>query len=214
MIGLSRWWVVVLVVGVVSWISGIGGAIALPSATPATVLSHTAPSAASPTMSSPAIADHGAIPGQLPTPVGPLGSAFGKLFAGTRPDRLGVDAGQLGGCPASPNCVSSSVPTEDAHHAIAPLALTADPDTTFAALKELLRQDKAIAIQVDQPDYVYAEATTALMGFVDDVEFYVDRDRGVIQVRSASRLGESDLGVNRQRIEALRTQLANVPSVD
>ena len=56
-------------------------------------------------------------------------------------------------------------------------------------------------------NYLYAEFTSALMGFVDDVEFLVDDGAKVIQVRSASRLGESDLGVNRKRIETIRTQL-------
>ena len=59
-------------------------------------------------------------------------------------------------------------------------------------------------------NYLYAEFTSALMGFVDDVEFLVDDGAKVIQVRSASRLGESDLGVNRKRIETIRTQLNQV----
>lgn len=209
MTGLSRWWVVVLGVGMVSWASWVGGAIALPAATPG-IIPHGEPGIAQ-TLP---VTDRAARSGPFSVSPGPLGSVFGKLFAGTPPDTLGVQAGQLGGCPASPNCVSSSVPQSDPTHAIAPIALTTDPDTTFAALKELLRGDDATSIQVDRPDYVYAEASTALMGFVDDVEFYLDRDRGVIQVRSASRLGESDLGVNRQRIESLRTQLAPVRSAD
>ena len=52
--------------------------------------------------------------------------------------------------------------------------------------------------------YLYAEFTSAIMGYVDDVEFFANPDKGIIEVRSASRLGESDLGVNRQRIEAIR----------
>jgi uncharacterized protein (DUF1499 family) len=63
--------------------------------------------------------------------------------------------------------------------------------------------DRAEIIQADG-NYVYAEFTTALMGFVDDVEFFLDESAGVIHVRSASRLGESDLGVNRKRVEAIR----------
>ncbi|MEO1134470.1 MAG: DUF1499 domain-containing protein, partial [Cyanobacteria bacterium J06639_1] len=56
--------------------------------------------------------------------------------------------------------------------------------------------------------YLYAEFTSKLMGFVDDVEFYADEAASVIHVRSASRLGKSDLGVNRKRIEAIRAQYA------
>ena len=59
-------------------------------------------------------------------------------------------------------------------------------------------------------NYLYAEFASKLMGFVDDVEFYLDDNSKTIQVRSASRLGESDLGVNRQRIEGIRTLLAGV----
>jgi len=56
-------------------------------------------------------------------------------------------------------------------------------------------------------DYLYVEFSTPLMGFVDDVEFYCDGK--AIQVRSASRLGYSDLGVNRKRIEAIRAAFRN-----
>ena len=61
------------------------------------------------------------------------------------------------------------------------------------------------------PDYLYAQYTTPLMKFVDDVEFWFDPNANVIQVRSASRLGESDLGANRKRIEAVRAALATAP---
>ena len=59
-------------------------------------------------------------------------------------------------------------------------------------------------IVTENETYLYAEFASNLMGFVDDVEFYLDKTAGVIHVRSASRLGQSDLGVNRQRIEAIR----------
>jgi uncharacterized protein (DUF1499 family) len=63
------------------------------------------------------------------------------------------------------------------------------------------------AIISDSGNYINVEFTSALMGFVDDVEFYCDDAAGVIQVRSASRLGESDLGVNAKRVEAMRSAL-------
>jgi uncharacterized protein (DUF1499 family) len=59
-----------------------------------------------------------------------------------------------------------------------------------------------------EPNYLYVEFTSKLMGYVDDTEFYLDEKAGVIQVRSASRLGRSDFGVNRERIESIRAQLA------
>ena len=58
-----------------------------------------------------------------------------------------------------------------------------------------------------KPDYLYAEYSSALFGFVDDVEFYFPPETHIIHVRSASRLGHSDLGVNRKRIEAIRARL-------
>ena len=60
-----------------------------------------------------------------------------------------------------------------------------------------------------EADYFYAQYTTPLMKFVDDVEFWYDPVAQVVQVRSASRIGQSDLGVNRKRIEAVRAALAS-----
>ncbi len=139
------------------------------------------------------------------TPV--LGSIFGDLFAGKRPSRLGVTAGQLQPCPSSPNCVSSQVSAVDLQHAIAPLIITGEADRAFATLTDLVRNSERATIVTAEPGYLYAEFATPLMGFVDDVEFLLDPATSQIQVRSASRLGESDLGLNRQRIETLRGQL-------
>jgi uncharacterized protein (DUF1499 family) len=71
--------------------------------------------------------------------------------------------------------------------------------------------DRTTIVQ-EAGDYLYAEFKSKLMGFVDDVEFYVDRAANVVQVRSASRVGRSDLGVNRQRIDAIREQFARSQS--
>ena len=59
----------------------------------------------------------------------------------------------------------------------------------------------------EEENYLYAEFATKIMGYVDDVEFYVDQEANAIQVRSASRLGQSDLGVNRERVETIREKL-------
>ena len=64
------------------------------------------------------------------------------------------------------------------------------------------------AVIRSEPDYLYAQYTTRLMKYVDDVEFWFDPAKKVIQVRSASRLGSRDFGVNRSRIEAIRLRLA------
>jgi uncharacterized protein (DUF1499 family) len=134
----------------------------------------------------------------------PLISNFMK---GQRPATLGVKAGALAPCPQSPNCVVSQG-QEDSEHAIAPIAYTSDQATAMAQLVEIVKAMPRTAIVQQTDDYLYAEFTSQLMGFVDDVEFYLPASMPVIHVRSASRLGESDLGVNRQRIEAIRSQLA------
>ncbi|NJR71539.1 MAG: DUF1499 domain-containing protein [Synechococcales cyanobacterium CRU_2_2] len=125
-------------------------------------------------------------------------------FAGDRPSNLGITAGQLAPCPATPNCVSSQA--TDAHR-IAPLAYTGDGAAAIAKVKAAIVASPGSKIITEAENYVYAEFSSGLMGFVDDVEFYRDDAAGVIQVRSASRLGESDLGVNAKRIEAIRSAM-------
>jgi uncharacterized protein (DUF1499 family) len=127
-------------------------------------------------------------------------------FSGTRPTNLGVESGRLKPCPGSPNCVCSS--DSDQEHGIASIDWAKSPAEAIAALKQVIQSMERTAIVVESGDYLHAEFTTKLMGYVDDVEFYV-KD-GVIQVRSASRLGKSDLGVNRKRVEAIRSALKSV----
>jgi len=116
--------------------------------------------------------------------------------AGERPATLGVTAGRLGTCPDSPNCVSS-VESRDSHR-IAPL------QATLGQVRTAVSGMPGARIIEDREPYLYAEFTSRLMGFVDDVEFLAEPAAGLVHVRSASRLGHSDLGVNRKRIEDLR----------
>jgi uncharacterized protein (DUF1499 family) len=131
---------------------------------------------------------------------------IGNRFAGQRPTTLGVKDGQLAPCPTSPNCVVSQGNT-DAEHAIAPLTYSGDPANALERLATLIKGLPRTTVVEQTENYLYAEFTSQWMGYVDDVEFYLDPVAEVIQVRSASRLGQSDLGVNRQRIEAIRTAL-------
>lgn len=123
-------------------------------------------------------------------------------FTGRRPMNLGVRDGKLAPVVAKPNNVSSQAPAADRAHAVAPLAFSGDPKAAMARLKAVVEGMPGAAVIESRPDYLYAEFSTPLMGFVDDVEFY--NDGRAIQVRSASRLGYSDLGVNRKRVEAIR----------
>jgi len=122
--------------------------------------------------------------------------------AGERPQNLGTKDGLLLACPSSPNCVSSQA--EDGKHRIAPLAFKGDPDAAFVRLKQVLGRRGDTTIIEEKTGYLRVELRTTL--FVDDGEFLLDRPRSVIQVRSASRLGYSDLGKNRSRMEEIRSQ--------
>ena len=125
-------------------------------------------------------------------------------FSGKRPENLGVKDGKLAPCPNTPNCVCSQ--SEDAGHSIEPIAYQGNAAEAIASLKAIVQSLPRTEIIKEEGNYLYAEFTSKLMGFVDDVEFYADEAAKVVQVRSASRLGKSDLGVNRDRIETIRTQ--------
>lgn len=126
--------------------------------------------------------------------------------AGERPNNLGVRDGRLSSCPSSPNCVSSQA--SDEQHRIAPLAFNGDPDRAFARLKLILEKRGDTFIIEDKPGYLRAELRTTF--FVDDGEFLLDRVGRVINIRSASRLGYSDLGKNRSRMEEIRSEFSPV----
>lgn len=132
------------------------------------------------------------------------------MFAGKRPTNLGVQSGKLAPCPSTPNCVNSQ--SQDSEHKIEPLAYNSSAAQAIADLKTVIQSLPKTKIVAETDNYLYAEFTTKLMGFVDDVEFYVDDAAKTIHVRSASRLGQSDLGVNRKRIETLRAKLNELRS--
>jgi uncharacterized protein (DUF1499 family) len=120
--------------------------------------------------------------------------------AGERPKNLGVTNGILAACPSSPNCVSSFA-TEGGQK-IAPLTFSDDPAAAFSRLTQMIRQRKDATVIEERSDYLRVELRTTF--FVDDAEFLLDGEKKVIQLRSASRLGYSDLGKNRRRIEEIR----------
>ena len=124
--------------------------------------------------------------------------------SGTRPGDLGLKEGRLRPCPASPNCVSSEAGTP-AEKQVAPLQAPGGR-SEMARLEAVVASWPRTAIITRSADYLHAESTSRLMRFVDDVEFRFDSTANVIHVRSASRLGESDLGVNRKRVEGIRAK--------
>ena len=128
-------------------------------------------------------------------------------FPGKQPTNIGIQSsGQLAPCPNTPNCVSSY--SQDAEHGIEPLAYNSTATEAMAKLKIVIENLERTQIIEETDNYLYAQFTTPLMGFVDDVEFLLDDSSKVIHVRSASRLGKSDLGVNRKRVEIIRAELS------
>jgi uncharacterized protein (DUF1499 family) len=104
-------------------------------------------------------------------------------------------------CPSSPNCVSSQA--EDPGHRVELFPAAGNAAETLSRLEKAVKTFPRTAVVLREEHYLKAEFRTRL-GFVDDVEFLVDMEQGLVQVRSASRTGYWDLGVNRRRVEALR----------
>jgi len=121
---------------------------------------------------------------------------------GGRPANLGIRDGRLSPCPSSPNCVSSQ--SADSVHAVMPLRYSSSTPEATAGLRKIILQMKRTKIVTETDGYIHAEFASALWRFVDDVEFSFDDHAKLIQLRSASRLGYSDFGVNRKRVEAIR----------
>lgn len=135
------------------------------------------------------------------------GHAMG-LFTGTRPKDLGFKSGQFKACSWKPNCVSSTADPSDSTHFIAPLKFSDDLSADWRKIRAHIANIRNATVVLEHPGYIHVEFKSENMGFVDDVEFAIDHQRSVIQVRSASRLGIRDFQVNRKRVEAIRATLA------
>jgi uncharacterized protein (DUF1499 family) len=138
------------------------------------------------------------------------------LLQGREPGNLGVRDARL----KPPSRTQNSVTSQAALHAehpmrayaeIAPLALRGDGAATLAALRRIVEAMPGAKVVKSEPDYLYVQFKTRVLGFVDDTEFWLEPGAGVVQVRSASRVGRQDFGVNRARVEAIRAQLAAAP---
>ena len=126
--------------------------------------------------------------------------------SGSIPD-LGINNGQLNPCPETPNCVNSQASTEK--HFIQPIHFTGTQQEAQALLLQILKSEKRTKIVTVQENYIRSEFTSAIFRFVDDVEFYFPAKQAeatIIHIRSASRVGYSDLGANRKRIEQIRSK--------
>lgn len=140
-----------------------------------------------------------------------VGAGQFGLLAGTAPTDLGVTHGRLKPPSTTANSVSSQTGLYPGHPQqsyaeIAPLKFTGDGAAAMARLANLLQYSAGTLVVTRQNDYIYAQCSTPVLKFTDDVEFWLDPSAGAIQVRSASRIGRKDFGVNRARIEAIRAK--------
>jgi len=119
---------------------------------------------------------------------------------------------KLAPCPSSPNCVSSQA--TDGGHFIAPFKITGNVEEAWAALKKALTSQSRTVITSETADTLHAQATSLIFRFVDDIDAILDADARVIHVRSASRTGYGDFGVNRKRVEMLRSQLQQAHAIE
>ena len=119
-----------------------------------------------------------------------------------RPANLGVRDGRLTPCPDKPNCVCTQ--DSDAAQRIAPLTYQGSAAEAMARLNKILAARPRVRIVTQTENYLHAEFTSLLFRFVDDVEFQLDDEAKAIHFRSASRVGYSDLGANRRRMEEIR----------
>jgi uncharacterized protein (DUF1499 family) len=125
--------------------------------------------------------------------------------AGARPNNLGVKDGRLAPCRPSPNCVSSDA--ADAKHFVAAFELALPLADAWPRLREIVGALPRTEIIGETSDYLQAECRSAVFGFVDDLELHARPAQNLIAVRSAARIGYSDFGVNRRRVENLRALL-------
>ena len=114
---------------------------------------------------------------------------------------------RLAPCPDSPNCVSTLAPAHDSRHAILPYRYSGIRPEAKAALKTVIAGLPRTRLVEEEEAYLHYEFTSLLLRFVDDVEFVFDDETKTVHFRSASRTGHGDFGVNRRRMEDIRSRL-------
>ena len=135
------------------------------------------------------------------------------FLRGKAPQDLGFKDGKLKRPSRTPNSVSSQANLwaehpQQAYSAIEPFKISGDGSAEMKKIAEALKTMPRTVVVTQTPTYIYAQSTTQLLKFTDDLEFALDASKGIIDVRSASRIGQKDFGVNRARIEAIRTAIA------
>lgn len=130
------------------------------------------------------------------------------LFSATALAATGIENGHLSNCPSSPNCVVSQ--NGDEEHQIQPITYQGDRASAKEALLKVLSVVPRTKVVEQTDNYIHTESTSRIFKFVDDAEFYFPEAEKVIHLRSAARVGESDLGVNRRRLEQIRLAMQDL----
>lgn len=123
------------------------------------------------------------------------------------PRNIGVNKGSLAPMPNKPNAVSSQ--TDIMEKRVEPLKFIGDSDNSKKLIIESINQFKNMKIIKNEKNYLYVVFATDKMKYKDDVEFYFDEDKKIIHFRSASRVGYSDMGVNKKRYEEIKKLYEN-----
>ena len=126
----------------------------------------------------------------------------------SKPRSEPVTAGRLPACPSSPNCVSTQA--DDATHAMQPLPFAGTPEQALQAVQAALESLPGVRVTQVEGHVVQAEATSRLFRFVDDIDCVVDAEQRLVHFRSASRVGHSDFGANRARMQRFRDVFARL----
>jgi uncharacterized protein (DUF1499 family) len=134
--------------------------------------------------------------------------AFTTSCSFAAPAGLGVKQGRLAPCPSSPNCVSTQSPDES--HRMDPIPYQGSMGEARERVRGIVLAMPRTKIAGETDDYLHAEFRSLIWRFVDDVEFLFDDASKRIHFRSASRVGHSDLGVNRKRMETIRERFENI----
>ncbi|UCD32339.1 MAG: DUF1499 domain-containing protein [Desulfobacterales bacterium] len=125
--------------------------------------------------------------------------------SGKPPDAIGIRLSGLTGCPKSPNCVSSKA--KGAQHIVEPFLIKGDAKVSWSIVKSVIISMPNCLMVTATTNYIHAECRSRIFRFADDLELFSNSSSGMISIRSASRIGYSDFGVNRRRVEFLRSEL-------
>jgi len=125
--------------------------------------------------------------------------------ARNKPTGLGLQEGRLAPCPDSPNCVSSQASSKS--HLVEAISYQVDRDNARKALIAILENESKATIITQTDEYIHVEFRAFI--FIDDVEFYFPKEEAIIHVRSASRVGRSDLGANKRRVKSITSAFSS-----